>query len=84
MKRTIEKRSPSRTESRCRRNCRRVDFSSLFSSGSWCECSRSVGILLYILAAVVGREHLDYACHPYQIFTKLHSFARVFAVVSRL
>ena len=26
-------------------------------------------------------EHLDYACHPYQIFTKFVCFARVFAVV---
>ena len=27
-------------------------------------------------------EHLDYACHPYQIFTKFVCFAVVFAVVS--
>ena len=27
-------------------------------------------------------EHLDYACHPYQIFNKFVCFAVVFAVVS--
>ena len=33
MKRTMLKRYPSRTESRCFRNCRRTDFSSRLSSG---------------------------------------------------
>ena len=82
MKRVMLKRSPSRTESRCRRNCRRTDRSSLFSSGLWRECSLSVGIRLVILAAVMGMEHLNYACHPQEIITKLHSFATVFAVAS--
>jgi len=55
---------PICTRSRCFRNCRRRDCSSLLSSGLWCECSLSVGIRLVILAAVMGVEHLNYACHP--------------------
>ena len=83
MKRTMLKRYPSRTESRCFRNCRRTDFSSLFSSGLWRECSLSVGIRLVILAAVMAMEHLNYACHPYKIITKFDCFAHsIWAVVA--
>jgi hypothetical protein len=56
---------------------------SLLISGLCCSCSLWVGIRLVILAAVMTMEHLDYACHPYQIFTKFVCFARVFAVARR-
>ena len=83
MKRTIRREWDTVAQSRCRRYCRRGDCSSLLSSGLCLECSLSVGIRIVILAAVMTMEHLDYACHPYQIFTKFVCFARVFAVARR-
>ena len=76
MKRVMLKRYPSRTESRCFRNCRRVDCSSRFSSGLCFSYSLCVGIRLVILAAVMGMEHLNYACHPQEVFAKLGCFAQ--------
>ncbi len=34
------------------------------SSGSCCEYSLSVGILIVIVRLVMTVEHLNYACHP--------------------
>ena len=87
MKRVIEKRyprsSPTVTESRCLRNCRRTDLSSRLSSGLCLSYSLCVGIRLVILAAVMTVEHLNYACHPQEIITKLCCFAHsIWAVVA--
>ena len=61
----------------------------------WTGPCRAVSVLVplaygYLLAVDglaclmwhMGMEHLDYACHPYQIFTKFVCFATVFAVAS--
>ena len=64
------------------RNLRRKRLVVSLSSGLWLECSLCVGIRLVILAAVMGMEHLNYACHPQEIITKFYSFAVVFAVAS--